>query len=168
MTISVNDDGLSIRYGNSQGSVNNMGVVASTGGLKQLVIDITATDLNAHTVADDFFGGTPDVALPAGAQVVSATLYVTTAFDSGGSATLDLGFAKADGTELDFDGLDAAIAETAIDTIGKVVACDGVLIADSSGAAVLSEDAYPSYGVNTATFTVGQGRLVIEYYEPVA
>lgn len=164
MTISVNDDGVSIRYGNSQGKATNIGSPSASGGTKFVEVDITASELNAHTVADAYFGATPDVVIPAGATIVAATIYVTTAFDSGGSATLDLGFLKADGTELDYNGIDVAIAESALDTIGKTVACDGALV----GGVLLTVDAYPSYGVNTATFTVGQGRLLIEYYVPTA
>lgn len=164
MTIYTNADSLTQRYGTSQGVATNLGSPAQSGALKELVIDITASKLNAHTVADDYFGGSPDVAIPSGSQIVSATLYVTTAFDSGGSATLDLGFLKADGTELDYNGIDATIAETAIDAIGDVITCDGALV----GGALLTDDAYPSYGVNTATFTVGQGKLVIKYFKPVA
>lgn len=164
MTISVNDDNLSIRYGNTQGEATNLGSPSAAGATKFVEIDITASELNAHTVADDYFGKTPDVVIPSGASIVAATLYVTTAFDSGGSATLDLGFLKADGTELDYNGIDVAIAETAIDAVGDVVNCDGALV----GGALLTEGGYPSYGVNTATFTVGQGRLLIEYYVPTA
>lgn len=162
MTISVNADGLSVRYGTSQGTVNVVGSPAQAGAYKTVVIDFGYQDLNAYTVADSFFGGTPDVVIPAGSAIVSATLYVTTAFDSGSTATLDLGFLKYDGTELDYNGIDVTIAETAIDTAGKSVACDGALV----GGALLAYDAYPSYGVNTATFTTGQGQLTITYYKP--
>ena len=168
MPISVNSDGLSIRYGLSQGTVNVIGAPAQAGANKSIVIDFGYQDLDAYTVSNSFFGGTPDVCIPAGSQIISATLYVTTAFDSGSTATLGLGFVKFDGTELDYDGLDVTIAETAIDTIGKVVACDGVLIADADGAVLLTHDAYPSYDVGTASYTVGQARLVIVYYHPVA
>lgn len=168
MPISVNSDGLSIRYGTSQGQVNVIGSPKQAGLHKTLVIDFGYQDLDPYTSSNSFFGGTPDVWIPAGSSIVSANLYVTTAFDSGSTATLGLGFVKFDGTELDYDGIDVTIAETAIDTIGKVVACDGALIAGSGGAVLLTHDAYPSYDVGTASYTVGQARLVITYFKPVA
>lgn len=168
MPISVNSDGLSIRYGTSQGQVGVMGSPAQSGAYKSLVIDFGYQDLDAYTVSNSFFGGTPDCFIPAGASVVSAKVVVTTAFDSGSTATLGLGFVKYDGTEIDYDGIDATIAESALDTIGKTVACDGALIAGSGGAVLLTHDAYPSYDVGTATYTVGQARLEIVYFKPVA
>lgn len=160
----TNSDGLNILYGTEQGTTQMIGSPTQAGAYKTIVIDIDADYLNAHTVADDYFEIVPATFIPAGASITSATLTVTEAFDSGGSATLDLGFLKSDGTELDYDGIDATIAETALDTIGKVVACDGALIADSTGAVLLTDDAYPSYGVNTVTFTTGKGKLVIQYF----
>lgn len=160
----TNSDGLNIMYGTEQGITQMVGSPIQSGAYKILVIDIDAVALNAHTVADDYFETVPATFIPSGASITSATLTVTEAFDSGSTATLDLGFLKSDGTELDYDGIDATIAETALDTIGKVVNCDGALIADSTGAILLTEDAYPSYGVNTATFTTGKGKLVIQYF----
>lgn len=168
MTISVNADGLSIRYGTSQGTVNVIGSPRQSGAYKTIVVDFGYQDLDAYTVSNSFFGGTPDVFIPAGSSIVSATLYVTTAFDSGSTATLGLGLVKYDGTEIDYDGIDVAIAETALDTIGKVVNCDGALIAGSGGAVLTTFDAYPSYDVGTASYTVGQARLEIKYFHPVA
>jgi hypothetical protein len=158
----TNDDGLNVMFGTEQGSEQMIGSPAQSGAYKVLVIDIDATKLNAHTVADDFFEEVPATFIPSGALIKSASLDVSTAFDSGGSATLDLGFLQADGTALDVDGIDATIAETAIDAVGDSIACDGALV----GGAALTADAYPSYGVNTATFTVGKGKLAITYYVP--
>ena len=160
MTVYTNDDGLTQRYGISQAVPSMVGSPAQAGAYKTMVIDIDAASLNAHTVADDYFEDVAATFIPAGALITSAILDVTTAFDSGGSATLDLGFLKADGTELDYNGIDATIAETDIDAIGDRITCDGDLI----GGVLLAADAYPSYGVNTATFTVGRGKLVITYY----
>lgn len=164
MSIEVNSDGLYIRYDNDQGKVGIVGSPAQSGSFKTIEVDFGYQDLNAHTVADDFFGGMPISAIPSGASIVEANLYITTGFDSGGSATLDLGLVEADKTAIDLDGIDAAIAETAIAAAGDVVACNGALV----GGALLTEDAYLSYGVNVATFTVGQGKLVIKYFVPSA
>ena len=62
--------------------------------------------------------------IPSGAHIISATLYVTEAFTSGGSGTLTIGLWNDDGdgtyTVLDSDGIDATIAKTAIDAIADL------------------------------------------------
>jgi len=76
---------------------------------------------------------------------------------------LDLGLWNDDGDGTfsvgDMNGIDAAIAVTAIDAIGDKVACDGVLI-DT----VIAENQYVSAkGHASNAFTAGAADLVIKY-----
>ena len=65
--------------------------------------------------------------IPANSFIVSATLRVLTAID-GTTPTLTIGLVEKDGTTIDADGIDAAIAESAIDAVGETVLCDGALV----------------------------------------
>lgn len=98
--------------------------------------------------------------IPARARIVTATLRVHTAFTGGTS--YNIGLKEADGTVIDVDGIDAAIALTAIDAIGDVVNCDGALVGLLVGigaAAGVVEVAA------TGTFTAGKATLEVEYEE---
>lgn len=156
-----NSDGLRVSYGLDEGAKGLVGKASTAGNKQEMIVVLEASRM-------DTSGGLIDArsraALPAGSRITAATLVVTEAFDSGASATLDLGLANADGTytNLDEDGIDAAIAESAIDTAGKVVSCDGALVGASSSART-SVIGYPSYDLDTAAFTTGKGYLIIEY-----
>tara|TARA_R110002049_G_scaffold32216_1_gene107673 strand:+ start:263 stop:742 length:480 start_codon:yes stop_codon:yes gene_type:complete len=154
-----NTDGLRVITGLDQGAAVDAGNTASS-EVKTIVIDIadaTALGSSAATpVANDPF-------IPANSYITGAHLMVTTAFTSGGSATLGIGAYNSAGSAIDADGIDAAIALSAINATTKAVACDGALV----GAAIMTgaADAYikPNYG--TAVFTAGAAKLVITYIE---
>ena len=75
------------------------------------------------------------VSLPAYTKIVSARLEILTAF--AGGTSYNLGLEQADGTDIDVDGIDAAVALTAMDARGDVVVCNGALVGGivSTGAA---------------------------------
>tara|TARA_R110002012_G_scaffold319825_1_gene541485 strand:+ start:13865 stop:14335 length:471 start_codon:yes stop_codon:yes gene_type:complete len=149
-----NADGLYVQYGN-QDVDNQTGTSIAT--VKHFRVGVQdATDIGAADVDPR-----PDEAfIPAGSYIKSAYLLVDTAFTSGGSATLDVGLQELDGTVIDADGLDAAIALTALNATTKAVAMDGALV---GGATKLSADAYISLKRNVAAFTAGAATLVVEY-----
>lgn len=153
----TNSDGLRIEFGTEKTKVAQVGVPRTAGAEKQVVVTLEASRMG---LSGGVVGGRPNTFIPAGSILKSAILYVTEGFDSGTTATLDLGLANADGsyTNLDEDGIDVAIAETAIDTAGKSVTCDGALIGT-----ILATGGYPSYDVDTAVYTTGKGFLVITY-----
>jgi hypothetical protein len=132
-------------------------------------IELLASDLKAH---DDSTDPTTvldwNTRIPGGVVIEKAELEVITAF-AGATATLDIGLVDADDQEaafsdLDDDGIDAAIAVTAIDAAGDTIACDGALIgttlAAQTGGYLVSAEA------GTATFTAGEARLRIYYFHP--
>ena len=154
MGIWNNDDGLEVRFGIDRATAAPTG--ATSAEEKVHVFDIAdATDLGDTDTAvvsgDAAF-------IPAGAIVKDAYLVVDTAFTSGGSAVLDLGLKKADGTNIDDDGIDAAIALTAIDADDDVIACAGALVGTR-----LANDSYVMATYDTAAFTAGAAKLVIKY-----
>jgi len=154
MGIWNNDDGLEVRFGLDRATT------APTGGTsaeeKIHVFDIPdATELGDTDTAA--VSGDAAV-IPAGAIIKDAYLVVDTAFTSGGSAVLDLGLKEADGTNIDDDGIDAAIALTAIDADDDVIDCDGALVGTR-----LANDSYVMATYDTAAFTAGAAKLVVKY-----
>lgn len=161
MTVTANADGLRQRYGLDTQLTAQAGETLPAGAVKHLICTLEASRM---VIGGGLIGQEPNNAIPVGSFIKSATFIVTEAFDSGTTATLDLGLAIADGTYTggDEDGIDAAIAESAIDTAGKAVLCDGAMVG-STTASVTTVVLYPSYDVDTAVYTTGKGYLVIEY-----
>jgi hypothetical protein len=153
----VNADGLEILTAGEAGVAAKRGTAVSP--KKALVMTITGTDLasSAATPQDH------DAFIPAGSFITSASLIVTSAFTSGGAATLTIGAYQQDGTTVDADGIDATVALAAL-AANKGVACDGALVGGT--ATVGAADVYIEANYGTAAFTAGEAKLVIEYIEP--
>ncbi len=154
----TNADGLRVLTNNDQGALGGEGVTA-TSSRQTLVIDLTGTAIGSSFGASNIDAMAPMI--PANAIIVNADLVVTTAFTSGGAATLTIGTYNAAGTAVDADGIDATIAITAIDADGDVVQCDGAQVSGLvtvGGAAVYVGAIY-----GTAAFTAGAAKLIIEY-----
>ena len=164
----TNSDGLVVPFGAHTDDNHIPAVTAVGGAVKQMVVEIVGTRL-----VDTYAATNTDPAAPVirrGSAIINARLMVTEAF-VGATATLDLGlWSKGLATEVvdDADGIDAAIAVTAIDAIGDVVICDGAVVAGvvavgatANGDCVIA----PSY--NTAAFTAGKALLIVNYIEPM-
>lgn len=149
----TNFDGLLVRFGTEKGAVRVDGVQhVEKEVLVYKIADATAlgnTD-TAAPVADEAY-------LPAGSIILKALFVVDTAFTSGGSAVLDLGLKQAAGTNIDDDGLDAAIAVASL-TANAGINGDGALVGTK-----LANDSYIMATYDTAAFTAGAGRLIVEY-----
>ena len=154
----VNADGLEILTAGEQGTAAKRGTSLSS-QKKALVMNITGTEVpSAAATPQDH-----DAFIPAGSYITSASLIVSTAFASGGSATLTIGTYTQAGAAVDADGIDAAIALAAIGA-DKAVACDGAAVGGT--ATVGGADVYIEAIYGTAAFTAGEAKLVIEYIEP--
>lgn len=155
----TNADGLVVGFG-ARDSKNDAGATVRTQGnveIFQMVLDYDNLPAAAGTAPSS-----KSIPIPAGSVIKSAHLQATADWATADSATLDIGFVNAAGTEIDQDGIDAAIADTALDT-GDTVVCDGALIGNDVGSA----DAYISCEVDTGTFTSGSAVLTIEYIKPM-
>lgn len=151
----TNEDGLLVRFDLSRGPAVRVDGTKNAED-HRLVVNLPdatalATTDTAAAVADEAF-------IPAGAIITRAYFVVDTAFTSGGSATLDIGTKQADGTNIDDDGIDAAVAVAAL-AANAVIAADGALV---PGRAV-THNSYIMFTYNTAAFTAGAGRLIVEY-----
>jgi hypothetical protein len=162
MTVWTNSDGLKVRFGLDQAVKSVVGKPTVAGEKQQLVITINGVDVPSTDAPIEY----PAPGIPQGATIVSATLFVTTAFTSGGSATLDVGLIADDGdntfTTEDDDGLLSAIAVATL-ADGAQVTMDGAYATTQVGTETHGRDYLVSYGYNTEAFTAGVGKLVIEY-----
>jgi hypothetical protein len=167
MGIETNSDGLTRRYGSvGHNGVGNTRATSVGGAGGQLVIDFTFDNLPGFD-EDAGGGSTPDsfsglqARIPGGSYIESAYLLITEEWDSAGNnSTLTIGTYEQDGTVIDADGIDAAIAEAAIDAVGDVVVCNGDQVGGVVG--IGADDAYIR-AVTANTPTSGAARLVINY-----
>ena len=150
MTDYVNSDGLEIRISGPKAEQSGAG---TQGSVKELVVDISdmATDITAAAFSHE-------ASIPAGSYIIGAYLRVTSAM-TGTSGTLTIGLAQKDGTAIDADGIDVAIAQADL-AAGKAVLCNGALVGG-----VVTTGSTPGYVYTTkgGTVTAGAARLVIEY-----
>ncbi len=154
----VNADGLEVLTAGEQGTAAKRGTSLSS-QKKSLVMNITGTEVPSSVATPQDH----DAFIPAGSYITSAHLLVSTAFTSGGSATLTIGTYTQAGAAVDADGIDAAIALAAIGA-DKAVACDGAAVGGT--ATVGGADVYVEAIYGTAALTAGEAKLVIEYIEP--
>lgn len=98
--------------------------------------------------------------IPANARILRATIRIITAF--AGGTTYNFGLEEADGTTIDVDGIDAAVALTAMDGIGDVVLCDGDLVGTLVG---IGAEPGQLVVAATGTYTAGKASLEIVYEE---
>ena len=152
----TNADGLVVGFGTRTVTTSSGATPSTRGAYKEVVLTLKGTDLG-DTVAATDDAIVHGVEIPADALLLSADLFVTTAFTSGGSAVLDIGVYQADGTIVDDDGIDAAIAVATL-TDNAVVACNGADIGTVTATAVKIGASY-----DTAAFTAGEAKLVVRY-----
>ena len=176
-TFHTNADGLVERYGQvtTTDAPYARSIDSGLGGT--LVVDFDFSDLNVSGGVATFWtqdasgGETPDVpsslnaSIPSGSYIKSAHLLVSTGF-VGATGTLTIGLYEKDGTAIDVDGIDAAIAVTALNAANDAVACDGALVNGVvSGVSGGTGDTGMYVGAFSATadFTAGAARLIVEY-----
>lgn len=152
MGIWSNDDGLEVRFGLDRTTEQPSG---NTSAEEKVFVwklgDASALgDTDTAAVAGD------EAYIPSGAIIKDAYFVVDTQF-AGATAVLDLGLKQAAGTNIDDDGIDAAVAVGTL-TANAVVACDGALVGTR-----LANDSYIMATYDTAAFTAGAGKLVVKY-----
>lgn len=152
-----NDDGLRIKYGQVEVEESTGGAYNTDGPYRVLEFDVYGgtgpKSLPAHNATNPTKYLSDVIMLAEGDHIEKGEFYVQEAF-AGATATLTFGTYQSDRTVLDADGLDAAIAVTAIDAVGDLVALDGAQINTT-----LAEKAYVTALAGTASFTAGKGKL---------
>lgn len=152
-----NKDGLVVGFGARTEVTSGSSKGSANGPTEKLVLKVRGEDLaDAVSATGDQIVQAP--VIPNGATILSATIKVTEAF-VGATAVLDVGLYDKDGTIVDDDGIDAAVAVAAL-TLGAEIACDGAdvntVVATTGGVKVAA-----SY--DTAAFTAGEAIIEVEY-----
>lgn len=149
----TNSDGLYLKFNADEAKAPLGGQVVTAGNRQTLEFVVNASDFNAFAntiVADSVF-------IPSNAFIEAAEIYVETAF-AGATATLDVGFVRKDRTtEIDFDGIDAAVAVAAL-SAKALITCDGAMIRSR-----MSNPGLVTVRNNTADFTAGKAVIKIHY-----
>jgi hypothetical protein len=156
----TNADGLRIAFGADEAVTGKAGEYRVDGQERVVECVITMTPLTTSAVIQDQF-----VTLPAGAFITAVKVLTTTAITSSGSGVLNVGLQRLDrSTELDYDGLIAALPVASFNAAGETVSLtEG---ATYHGALLGTELAYPGYitaDYDTADFTAGTCRVQIFY-----
>jgi len=99
--------------------------------------------------------------LPANSRIKSATLRVVTAL-AGTTPTVTIGVTEPDGSTIDADGIDVAIAAAALSVVGETVKCNGALVDNTDG---IGSEAGQIVVTTGGTVTAGKFTLDVEYEE---
>lgn len=157
----MNGDGLFVKLGTSEGTVGNAGEYTTLGPLRHIEVTIPALTALTTTPAilDD------NTWLPKNARIERVDLVTVTAATSAGSATLDIGLQKEDrSTQLDYDGLVAALAKTAYDAAGET---NQINVGSTGAGALIGTSLTDTKGYITANYTTAAftaGKLVVRIY----
>lgn len=159
----TNNDGLYIKYGTSEAEVTTGGSYGTgVAGMHvtEVVFDATALGASAAIQADT-------TVIPSGVILHKVEVIADVAATSGGSAVLNVGLIRLDrSTELDYDGIIAALPVANMGTIGELttlsqdVTYSGALIGTTTANAGLITADY-----DTAAFTAGTIRVKIYWYK---
>lgn len=138
------------------------------GGIAHSNLKRTAIwDFNYNDLPD---AGTANLeqVIPLGSTIISAKFRVITAFTSTSTTTdLTVGLQRADGTEIDNDGLLTAanLTQTVIGTVGDYITGTGALIGKLSDATYNGE---LSIAPTVDDLLTGRGQVIVEYFLPAA
>lgn len=159
----MNSDGLYIKFGVDEATDGVGGEYRTNGPQRLAEVKLTLTSAGlSPAIVDD------NVWLPKGARIEKVEVVTETAATSGGLATLNVGLQRNDrSTELDYDGLVAALALASIDTAGET----NVLTKGSTGAGALlgtslANPGYLTFDYDTAAFTAGVVKVRIYWSKP--
>lgn len=155
----INDDGLRVRFATEEAELTHIGEFGDfdPGSIHLVQLELSAESLPAvakkiHT----------SVRIPGSngktAYLKKAEIFVETAFTGGGNLTI--GFDNVDGTVFSANGVDAAVAYTAM-TAGVTIACDGTLV---NTRLANTQALYVTTTVGTAIPATGKGWLRLWYY----
>ena len=157
----MNSDGLYVKFGTDEAVTTTAGTyptMVSGQHVTELRIPaLTALGTAAAIQADTTI-------IPSGVTIARVEVVAETAATSSGSAALNIGLSRLDrSTELDYDGLVAALALTAIDAAGETTA----LTKGSTGAGALIGTKLANAGLLTADYDTAAytaGELVVRVY----
>lgn len=157
----MNNDGLYIQYGTTKSTPNVAGEYVTTGALREveMKIDLTALGTSPVIISDTTI-------FPKSCRIEEVEVVTHTAATSTGAAVLNIGFQALDrSTEVDYDGLVAALALTSIDLAGeKTVIRVGSTSAGALLGTALSNPAYLTADYDTDNYDTGVIYVRVRFY----
>lgn len=161
-----NADGLYVKFNGAAGTATTVGTYEDPGDGGLTVLEIKGLDLSTLTTVAGATIIADNVVIPKGAVIERVALIATTGATSSGNGTLDIGTVRQDRTtELDFNGILAAVAKTDMDSTNEQHTYIGVG-SDGGGAQLGVATTNPSLltaNVNTAVYQTGIVTLRVFY-----
>lgn len=158
-----NPDGLEVRFGTDEAIASTAGEFNLLGKIHQVEIVLTGTAIvtTDGTIVEDF------LVLPKGARIHEVVVIAQTAC-TGTGAVLNVGLKRTDrATELDYNGLVAALPLTSLDSAGETTTLNvGSSFAGALLGTTLANNGYLCADWDTAAFTAGVINVRINYYMP--
>lgn len=152
MATEITSQGVRKHYGPRDVEDKAPSVTRTAGAVKEHIVEFNYDDLPSASELDNLI-----LSIPANSFILSSHTYVSEAFVGGTSVTV--GLQESDGTEIDNDGIDAAVATAAL-TAGAWIENDGALVGASVGSA-----AGQVVVTASGTYTAGSAKVVIRYIE---
>ncbi len=155
----MHGDGTFQKYGTAEATAGAAGEYSTLGPMR--MVELTLADMTTVTataaIQDD------NVWLPVGARIEKVTVIDVTA-STGATAVLNIGLQKEDrSTQLDYDGLVAAIPLASVDAAGETT--ELVVGSTYAGALIGTTLAFKGYltaDYDTAAFTAG--KVIVRVY----
>lgn len=163
----INSDGLKVYFGTDQARAQRGGEYSVLNGgrhVVEVVIDLTTLSTTNQTIVVD------NVIIPNGAFIETVTVNATVAATSSGNGTIDIGLVDQDfSTEIDFNGLVAAMVKGSVDLIGEAnTLTAGVTYAGALVGTKITNSGYLVANLNTAAYQAGKIVVRIFYSTPLA
>lgn len=161
-------DGLIRKFGVTKTTANTAGEFRTYGQMREVQVKITAADLTQSEVIQSY-----QTFMPAGARIAEVEVLTHTACATG--TAIDIGLVRTDGTtEIDFDGIVAAIPTSQINSAGErtIFTAITTVPATQTGTGALIGTTLANVGYITASmtdatsFTAGIIYVTIRYYVP--
>lgn len=161
--VTPNRDGLILKYGTDKAVANTVGEYSFDG--PRHLIEITISDLTKITATDGSFLLSDQYILPKSARIEQVDVVTETAA-TGSGAVLNIGLISTDlATEIDYNGLIAAVAQTVLTPAGKTTQ---IRTGDTYAGALLgtttASAGYLVADYDTAAFTAGKVIVRIYYH----
>jgi len=156
------NDGLYRQYGTSKATNDTAGEYKNYGAVREM--EITIPDMTAITSSPSIVSNS--YRFPSGMRLQEVQV-ITDTVCTGTGAVLNVGLIKDDrSTELDYNGLVAALPLTSLDAAGEQTT---LKVGDSYAGALLGTDttdaaSYLTMDYDTAAFTAGAIRVRVRYY----
>lgn len=157
-----NNDGLVVKFGTEEATAGKAGGYNTRGPQQMIelfISDMTTVPSAAGTILDY------NLVVPKNARIEKVEVITQTAVTSGGAAVLNVGLVRTDTTtELDYDGLVAALALASFNSAGETASL--TVGSTSAGALIgttLANNGYLQVDYDTAAFTAGAIRVRVYF-----